>query len=47
MLTKGELLRSVALTAITITTTTTLPVLAQTSADRPGGAARHLALAPR
>jgi hypothetical protein len=36
MLTKRELLRSGALTAITIATTTSAPVLAQTSADRPG-----------
>ena len=36
MLTKRELLRSGALTAISVTTTKSFPVSAQTSADRPG-----------
>jgi hypothetical protein len=36
MLTKRELLRSGALTAITVATTKSFPASAQTSADRPG-----------
>src|ERR1700756_5998831 len=36
MFTKRDLLRSAALAAITVTTAKTVPVQAQTSADRPG-----------